>query len=124
MTMITKTAIGALLAALVATSACASYKVNYRNKTAPSSGEVHSAKQSFFLWGLVGGDEVDLDQLCPRGVSRIASKKGPGDAILFWLTGGLYAPISVEIECSGGVAYEIETSEDGKVAVKRAGDSR
>jgi hypothetical protein len=114
----------ALAALLLGSSACASYKVNYRNKSTAPSGEVHSAKQSFFLWGLVGGDEVDLDRVCPTGVSRIASRKGAGDAILFWLTGGLYAPMSVEVECAGGTAFQVDRGEDGKVAIRESGVKR
>ena len=122
--MITKLTTFALAAVLLGSAACASYKVNYRNRGAAPSGQVHSAKQSFFLWGLVGGDEVDLDQLCPTGVSRIASRKGAGDSILFWLTGGLYAPMSVEVECAGGTAYRIDRSDDGEVAIRESGDDR
>jgi hypothetical protein len=96
----TQTLLAALALALAAT-ACATHKINYKNP-AVASGQTHSAKQSFFLWGLAGGDEVDLQKMCPTGIAGIESKSSAGDAILHWLTGGLYSPMSVDVTCAAG----------------------
>ena len=92
------------LSVALATSACATHKIHYKNPTVASKGETKSAKQSFFLWGLVGGSEIDLAQLCPSGVAGIDSKSSGGDEILTWLTGGLYSPMSVDVHCAAGGA--------------------
>jgi len=91
-----------VLAIALATSACVSHKINYRNPTVPAAGETKSAKQSFYLWGLVGGSEIDLQQMCPNGVAAIESKTGVGDQIFTALTGGLYSPMSVNVTCGSG----------------------
>ena len=96
------------LTVALATSACATHKIHYKNPTVATKGETKgeskSVKQSFFLWGLVGGSEIDLAQLCPSGVAGIDSKSSGGDEILTWLTGGLYSPMSVDVHCAAGGA--------------------
>ena len=92
------------LTVALATSACATHKIHYKNPTVAAKGETKSAKQAFFLWGLVGGSEIDLAQLCPSGVAGIDSKSSGGDEILTWLTGGLYSPMSVDVHGAAGGA--------------------
>jgi len=86
----------------LASSGCATHKIQYRNPGATANGTVHSSKQSFFLWGLAGGSEVDLARVCPDGVASIESKTSPVDSILHWMTGGLYSPMTVDMRCAGG----------------------
>lgn len=98
-----KMAVVALGLALVATG-CATHTINYKNPTAQAGGATQSVKQSFFLWGLVGGSEVDLDKVCPTGVKQIQSKTGVGDQLFTIITGGIYSPMSVDVECAAGGA--------------------
>ncbi len=91
-----------VLGLAVTATACATHKINYKNPSAQAGGASQSAKQSFFLWGLVGGSEVDLDKMCPTGVAQIQSKTGVGDQIFTILTGGLYSPMSVDVQCAAG----------------------
>ena len=91
-----------MLTIALAAPGCATHQIHYKNPTAPQSGETKSAKQSFFLWGLVGGKEIDLQQMCPNGVAGIDSKSSGVDSILTYLTGGLYSPMSVDVHCAGG----------------------
>ena len=110
---------GVLLA--MALSACASHTIKYSTGKA-AGGPVHQEKEAFFLWGLAGGNDIDLERLCPTGVAQIESRKGAGDAIMTWLTGGLYSPMSVEVQCAGGSAYRVDDT--GEVtAVASAGDA-
>lgn len=95
----------ALVLALATTSAaCTTHHIHYKNPSVSAVGETKSAKQSFFLWGLVGGSEVDLASTCPNGVAAIDSKASPVDYILSAVTGGLYSPMSVEVKCGGASA--------------------
>ncbi|MGE0396835.1 MAG: hypothetical protein AB7T06_08970 [Kofleriaceae bacterium] len=87
-----------------AATGCATHTINYKNPTAQQGGATQSVKQSFFLWGLVGGTEVDLDKVCPAGVSQIQSRTGVGDQIFTVLTGGIYSPMSVDVSCAAGGA--------------------
>jgi hypothetical protein len=86
----------------LAATGCATHTINYKNPTAPMGGATQEAKQSFFLWGLVGGSEVDLNRMCPAGVSQIQSKTSVGDQIFTILTGGIYSPMSVSVSCATG----------------------
>jgi hypothetical protein len=63
---------------------------------------LRSRSPRVFLWGLVGGKEIDLQQMCPNGVAGIDSKSSGVDSILTYLTGGLYSPMSVDVHCAGG----------------------
>jgi hypothetical protein len=92
----------------LALTACSTHSIKYKNPTAAGGGTVHSERQSFFLWGLVGGSEIDLAQVCPSGVARIEDRNSFGDQLFAMFTGGLYSPRSVEIECVGGTAAVIE----------------
>jgi hypothetical protein len=108
-----------LLASIAALSmtACGAYKIKYKNPTA-NPGATHSVKQNFFLWGHFGGEEVNFEQLCPGGVARVQSESSFVDGLLYGLTGGLYAPRSVEVQCNGGTAYNV-TSDGKRVAVRK-----
>jgi hypothetical protein len=100
-----------------ALSGCTAYQMKYKNPGA-QPGEKHTVKQSFFLWGLFGGDEVDIARLCPQGVAEISSSESFGDQLFFAFTGGLYSPRSVELHCQSGTAYRIDKGEDDAVSVK------
>jgi hypothetical protein len=86
----------------LATTACTTHHIQYKNPTLTAGGETKSVKQSFFLWGLAGGSEIDLARVCPNGVAAIDSTNSGLDHILTALTGGLYSPLSVEVKCAGG----------------------
>lgn len=92
------------LGLVLAATGCATHKVQYKNPSTPSGGPTQSAKQSFFLWGMVGGTEVDLQKTCPTGISQIESEFSVGDRFLTILTIGLYSPMTVNVQCAGGVA--------------------
>lgn len=93
-----------VLGLALAATGCATHTINYKSPTAQAGGATQSVKQSFFLWGLVGGSEVDLERVCPTGVAQIQSKTGVGDQIFTVLTGGIYSPMSVDVTCSAGGA--------------------
>ena len=91
--------------------ACTSYQMKYKDPSA-QRGTKHEVKQTFFLYGLVGGSDVDLKSLCPAGVAEISSEHSVVDGLAFWLTAGLYAPTSVNVHCKSGQAYRIDKTED------------
>ena len=103
----TRLIVSVIALALAGASGCATYKIHYKNAR-PPGGDVREQKQAFFLWGLAGGEDVDLDALCPTGVAQIHSKKSVGDQLLSLITVGLYTPMSVEVHCAGGTARKIE----------------
>ena len=77
----------------------------------------------FFIYGLVGTEEVDLRSLCPSGVSSIHQKAGFGDICLSTVTAGIYTPRTVEITCAAGTAYQMDIDAEGKVTRLAKADS-
>jgi hypothetical protein len=107
----TLTRLAALAMTVALSSACATHAIKYSNpKAAAASGTVHEVNQAFFLWGLAGGDEIDLDRMCPAGVRRIESRHSAGDQFLSLITVGIYSPMSVDVECTGGAASPASAS--------------
>lgn len=52
------------------------------------------------LWGLVNlNAPVPVNAICPQGVSRVDDWIGPGQAIISWLTAGIYTPTTVRVYC-------------------------
>src|SRR5262245_37984527 len=86
----------------LALSACTTHQIHYSNPTAAAGGAAHKERQSFFLWGLVGGAPVDLTRVCPNGVAAIDSMASFGDQLFALATAGIYSPMSVNVQCAGG----------------------
>jgi hypothetical protein len=106
--MLAKTSFITISLAL-ALSACATHRINYSNPSVPAGGATKDYRQSFYLWGLVGGKEVDLARECPSGVAKIESKSSAIDGILAAITAGIYSPMSVHVQCAGGQSASLET---------------
>ena len=66
-----------------------------------SAGESHKEFQQTFFWGLISVGRVNLDAQCgPKGIKRIKSQIGGWGLFANWLTGGIWAPVTVEITCA------------------------
>lgn len=87
-----------LLSLLAALAGC--HQVRYQTRAAPT-GPRHERTAHFFLWGLAGGADADLDALCPRGVARLEERAGAADRLLDLVTLGVYARRTIAVECAG-----------------------
>lgn len=73
--------------------------------------ERHKAWVNGFLWNLVGG-RVNVTEFCgDRPVAAIDTRKSFGNAIVGWLTLGIYTPMHVTVTCG-----EIRQSAFGQAA--------
>jgi hypothetical protein len=97
--------IAIVLAILSMGSGC--YAVRYRTDL-PGGGRVHTESASFFVGGLFGTKRINLENICPDGVSRWENKASALDVVLAYVTLGIYTPRTIEIECAGGQAYRLE----------------
>jgi len=88
-----------LLLAVAAPSLAGCYSVRFETRL-PSGGAVHEERANFFLWGMAGHKDVDLDAACPAGAHAWRSKTGFGDGLLAAITLGIYVPATIEIECA------------------------
>lgn len=106
----------AIIAAALAlfASGCASY--NTRMVTGlPTGGEVKERDAKFYVYGLVGDDNVDLAQVCPSGVAAVQTQMTAGDKLFTVLTLGIYSPMTMIVECAGGSAFLLEADEEKQV---------
>lgn len=87
---------GWALLALILTTGC--YTVRYRTAQAPSH-ERHQERLNYWVVGLVGEHEIDLDQYCPEGLSAWRTEAQPLDTLFSIATLGIWTPRHVVIEC-------------------------
>lgn len=84
--------------ALVLATGC--YHANFKTGL-PASGVTQETKVHHFVFGLAGGGDVAVASMCPTGVSSVDTEKSFVDMLLTGLTGALYSPTSVTVECAG-----------------------
>lgn len=82
---------------LASLTAC--YTVRYETR-APPLGATREYSVNFFFWGLVGTHDIDLDAVCPQGVSRWYNEATFLDGFLGIVTLGIYVPRTVVIHCA------------------------
>ena len=93
-----------LLAATLLLTGC--YTISYRGRGS-GSGMEKSEWGNYFLWGLVGETDLDLEQACPGGAARWKSQQTFVQGLIGLVTLGIYIPRSVIVECATGAALEI-----------------
>ncbi len=93
-------ALGALV--LVLASGC--YRTTYVTGMG-MGGPVAQERVNFFLFGIIGEADVDVQELCPDGVGWMQNRMSFVDLLLGLVTLNLYAPRTVELHCSKGTAF-------------------
>jgi hypothetical protein len=93
----------AVVAALLGLSATGCYKATFYSDPTAVRGESHDQWTSFFIFGLVGHEKVDVHEFCPAGsVAEVATGGNFGTGLVSGLTLGIYTPRKVYVTCSGG----------------------
>lgn len=110
--------IGAALFASAMLMGC--YKASFIQPGAVAGEEVRTWT-SFFLWGLVGDEELDVREFCPNGrVAKVQTGAGVGTTIVSCLTLGIYNPRRVIVTCdartgaNAGRSLAVFADENGK----------
>lgn len=88
-----------LAAALACFALSGCYAVRYETR-APAGGPHKEERARFYLWGLAGHEDVDLDELCPGGAHAWGSRASAGDVVLSLVTFGIYVPRTIDVECA------------------------
>ena len=92
-----------LSASLLVMSGC--YKATFISNPQVVKGVEHDEWNSFFLWGLVGEESLDVRQHCPGGqVAQVRTGGNVGTVLVSAVTLGIYAPRMSYVWCSGGPA--------------------
>jgi hypothetical protein len=89
------------LASLLLLTAAACHVVRY-DTGRPASQRVVAIPVNFFVWGLIGDHVVDLDAACPEGAARWQNRATPVNALIDFVTLGIWSPRTVTIECAEG----------------------
>jgi Bor protein len=93
----------ALLATLVATGAIGCYKATFIANPQVVRGADHDQWNSFFLWGLVGEETLDVRQFCSGGqVAQVRTGANFLTGLVSFVTIGIYAPRMAYVWCAAG----------------------
>jgi Bor protein len=87
----------ALALALLGLAACQTVK--YQTHL-PESGRRYEKRVSFWLWGLGGSHDVDLDAACPEGAASWQNQQTAGDLLFGIFTLGIYSPRTIAVTCA------------------------
>jgi hypothetical protein len=85
-------------------------KTTVKTGAPPGATSDHTVK--FFIAGLVGEENFNLDQMCPSGVSKIEEEIDFGNGLVACVTCSIYTPRSVKITCASGSAYLLSPDEE------------
>jgi hypothetical protein len=88
------------------------YKVGTGGNTA--SAPKYSEWQSHFVYGLIGGGDVDVRSVCPSGNATVKNKISFVNGLIGSLVGVIYYPTTVEVYCADGAAAA--STKDGKTS--------
>lgn len=118
----------AATAALVCLSLSGCYKATFIRDAEAVRGEEHDQWTTFFLYGLIGTEEVDVKEFCPNGDVAVVRTGGNfGTGFVSAITLGIYTPRKVYVTCAKGgsatsfagdaaqaLRLELEVDESGK----------
>lgn len=124
MTLLRRAAAWALLA-LASFSSSGCYKATFIDPNA-TAGEEHEQWTDFFIFGLVGSEEIDVRRFCQGPVALVRTGGNFGTGIVTLLTIGIYAPRKIYVTCAAGpgqpapAAVSIEEREGEPVRVRHS----
>jgi hypothetical protein len=91
----------AFLATLFAVAATGCYKATFISNPSVSRGADHDQWNSFFLWGLVGEETLDVRQFCSGGqVAQVRTGANLLTGLVSAVTLGIYAPRLAYVWCA------------------------
>lgn len=71
---------------------------------------------STFLFGLVPAEEINTATQCPQGVARVETQMTFPNALVSYVTLGIYTPRAVTITCASGTGELLPTDRVNRVA--------
>jgi hypothetical protein len=105
-------------ALLLAVSGC--YKATFHKNASVVKGAEHEEWTDFFVFGMVGSEQIDVKKFCANGDAAVIRTGGNvGTGVISVLTIGIYTPRKVYVTCAAdGPTHtarrlELELSEQG-----------
>lgn len=105
---------------LCATLACAvlaagCYKATFIRDPQAERGAEHDQWTSFFIFGLVGEQNLDVHEFCPAGrVAEVQTGANFATGLVTFVTLGIYAPRKVYVTCAADAKATLEIDADGQ----------
>ena len=101
-----------LLAVVSITSAaCYRHTINFGDG-APTGELLYDHWEHFWIVGLIGDKELDVEEICSSGNATIESRQTFLNGLVAALTSGIYAPRTLRLRCEGGEAVSISLESD------------
>ena len=89
-----------VLLGLLMVSGCYTTKLHYGGVNATQT-DTHMRLQHTFLWGFISPGSTDLGRVCNgRSVVAVKSQVAGLGLLANWLTGGIYAPVTITVTCA------------------------
>jgi len=85
-----------------------------------SSKVIDKPWASSFLWGLVPPDVVAAGEECKGGVAKVETQHSFLNGLVYWLTIGIYSPITITVTCAGNGSASIQVPADATPAERTA----
>jgi hypothetical protein len=106
-------------ALLLSTSGC--YKATFYKNPSVVKGAEHEESTDFFVFGMVGTEQIDVKKFCANGDAAVIRTGGNvGTGVIGVLTIGIYTPRKVYVTCAANGSaqtarrLELELSERGE----------
>ncbi len=100
------------VACLLPVAACYEHTVTV-GAGAPQAPMVYDHWENFWLAGLIGHIQVDVEKMCPSGNATIEAKQTFLNGLVSALTSGIYTPTTLQVRCEGGAVARLGlTSQD------------
>ena len=75
---------------------------------APHAPVVLDQWEHFWIAGLVGHVDVDVERLCPTGNATVVAKQTFLNGLVSALTSGIYTPTTLRVRCDNGRNADVE----------------
>jgi Bor protein len=107
----------AATAALVCLGLSGCYKATFIRDAGVVGGEEHDQWSTFFLFGLIGTEEVDVKEFCPDGDAAVVRTGANfGTSLVSAVTVGIYTPRKVYVTCAkaGAASADVAPSKEAR----------
>ncbi|MCH2042233.1 MAG: Bor family protein [Saccharospirillaceae bacterium] len=86
--------------AIVALAGCSTVTIHPKSAAKLSSNPTFEESQTFYLWGLVGENRINVSEICgSKGPLQMQTQQTFVDGLLGGITLGIYAPHTAKVWC-------------------------
>ncbi len=89
-----------VISSLILVAGCSTVTIHPKPTQKFESNPTYEDSKSFYMWGLVGDQRVDVQEVCNgKEVAQMQSQQTFANGFLTIITLGIYAPHSVKVWC-------------------------